>query len=124
MPDASFLKFAGVDNISAAELLTSFDVVLPLSERIPLEDGAFYVSDLTGCTVSDGETDLGTVIDVHFPSSTDGKRLEDAAPILVLQRANGDEVMVPFAKEFLQTPDLANKRLLMRLPKGLVEVND
>ena len=116
-------KFAGVDSISEAEALAGHDVVLPSSERVTLAGDEFYVSDLNGCIVSDGSADLGTVVDVHFPSNTDGKRLEDAAPILIVERSDGDELMIPLAKEFLKNADLGNKRLLMQLPKGLVDIN-
>ena len=86
------------------------------------------MSDLQGCVVvnlagGDGPDELGTVTDVHFPADTAGRRLEDAAPILVIERAGGDEILVPLAKEFLEHPDLANRRIEMRLPHGLVEAN-
>ena len=122
------LKFAESASIADAETLVGGDVVLPASQRVTLDADTFYVSDLQGCVVvntagGDGADELGTVTDVHFPTNTAGKQLTDAAPILVVTRANGDEVLIPLAKEFLQNPDLANRRLEMRLPQGLVEAN-
>ena len=122
------LKFAGVDSISDAEQLAGRHVLLPIAERAPLEDGTFYVDDLRGCTVvnlagGDGPDEIGTITDVHFPTDSAGAKLHDAAPILVVTRANGDEVLIPLAKEFLEAPDLASRRIGMRLPAGLVEAN-
>ncbi len=121
------LKFANCNSITEAEQLAGCDVVLPAAQRVTLEHDTFYVSDLLGCVVvnlaGDGPENLGTVTDVHSPTDSTGRRLEDAAPILVVTRLNGDEVMIPLAKEFLQHPDLANRLIEMRLPKGLIEAN-
>lgn len=122
------LKFRGCDSISDAERLAGHDVVLPSSKRVTLDADTFYVTDLLGCTVvnlagGDGPDELGTVTDVHFPANTAGKRLDDAAPILVVTRADGDEILIPLAKEFLQHPDLSQRRIEMHLPPGLVEAN-
>src|SRR5438105_6530054 len=95
------LHLAGIESISDAENLNGQEVVVPVSERLPLEADAAYVSDLIGCTVYDGETALGVVEDVQFPTTSDGSRLEDAAPLLVLASQNGGEVLIPFAKAFL-----------------------
>jgi hypothetical protein len=42
--------------------------------------------------------------------------------LLVVRGATG-EVLVPFAKSFLRTLDIAGKRLEMALPEGLVDLN-
>lgn len=122
------LKFSDCNSITEAEALAGYDVVLPASERVSLAADTFYVSDLLGCAVinlagGDGPDELGTVTDVHFPTDTTGKRLETAAPILVVTRANGDEVLIPLALEFLRNPDLTLRRIEMHLPHGLVEAN-
>lgn len=118
------LHFEGIDSITAAEGLARFEVVIPDSERALLEEGSFYVDDLVGCTIIDAENTIGVVQDVHFPTDTHGKRVENAVPILVVQRANGDELLIPLAKEFLHQPDIANKRIDMHLPDGLLDMND
>ena len=122
------MKFAHCSDISSAELLVGSDVALPSSQRVTLEADTFYVSDLQGCVVvnlagGDGPDEVGRVTDVHFPTDTAGRRLDAAAPILVVERANGDEVLIPLANEFLKHPDLANRRIEMQLPRGLVEAN-
>ncbi len=122
------LKFNQSSTIADAEAMVGQDIVLPVSQRVTLDADTFYVSDLQGCVVvnlagGDGPDELGTITDVHFPTNTAGKRLENAAPLLVVSRANGDEVLIPLALEFLQHPDLKNRRLEMHLPLGLVEAN-
>ena len=64
-PGNAHLSFRGVDTISDAERLTGCEVRVPLSERVPLEPGEFFTSDLVGCEVVDRRTgeSLGQVSD-------------------------------------------------------------
>jgi 16S rRNA processing protein RimM len=118
------LQFAGVDSISAAEQLAGKEVVVPAEARMPLESGAAYISDLIGCTVYDGGEAVGTVEDVQFATTPDGtRRLEDAAPLLVVQAPDQGEILIPFANEYLVELDSAGKSIRMTLPEGLTKVN-
>jgi 16S rRNA processing protein RimM len=118
------LRFAGFDSIKQAEQLAGKEVLVPLAERTPLADGASYISDLIGCTVYDRDRPLGTVAAVDFPTTPDGaRRLDAAAPLLVLTSPSGDQVLVPFARAFLLALDPAAKSIRMALPEGLAELN-
>ena len=123
------LKFMGIESIEAVEALAGTEVLVPHSERVALgHQNEFYISDLQGCVLvnvagGDGPNDLGTITDVHFATDRNGKKLANAAPILVVAKPNGDEILVPLANEFLRNPDLANRRIEMALPNGLVEAN-
>jgi len=118
------LHFAGVDTIERAEQLAGKDVIVPLDERLPLDPGAAYISDLVGCTVYDREVAVGVVESVEFAATADGsRRLEEAAPLLALRSPEGVEILVPFASAFLVELDVAAKRIRMELPEGLAEIN-
>ncbi len=118
------LHFAGIDSISAAELLAGNDVLIPASERLPLEDDSIYISELVGSTVYDGDRAIGIVDDVQFATTADGsRRLEDAAPLLEVTSSEGDEILIPFVKDFLVAVDPERKRIEMKLPEGLIEIN-
>jgi 16S rRNA processing protein RimM len=118
------LKLQGIDSIEAAERLADFEVVIPSEQRVALEDDdTEYIADLLDCTLVDGEHIIGIVEDVHFPTNTAGARLEDAAPLLVIRSPSGDEHLIPFAKAWIQTIDVAAKRIEMRLPDGLLDIN-
>ncbi len=122
------MKFAAVESIEAAESLTGAEVLLPHQERVALGPNEFYISDLRGCVLvnvadGDGPDELGTITDVNFATDRNGRKLENATPVLVVTRNNGDEVLVPLAMEFLRNPDLTNRRIKMALPHGLVEAN-
>ncbi|MGH9516283.1 MAG: ribosome maturation factor RimM [Terriglobales bacterium] len=108
------LKFAGIDSISDAEVLIGCELQLPASERAPLEPGAFYVSDLVGCTLLDRGREVGVVSDVRFGAGE--------APLLVVGSGK-NEHEIPYAQVFLERADLEHKRIEMNLPEGLLEVN-
>jgi 16S rRNA processing protein RimM len=109
------LKFRGVESISDAELLVGAELQLPRSERAELEPGWTYLSDLVGCTVFDGEREIGPIEDVTFGAGE--------APLLVVKSGGKLPYEIPFAEEFLVKVDLERKQIRMRLPEGLLEVN-
>jgi 16S rRNA processing protein RimM len=108
------VKFTGMDSISAAETLVGCELQVPREQRGRLEPGWAFVSDLAGCTVFDGDRELGKVADVRFGAGE--------APLLVL-KAGTREYEIPFAEAYLQSVDLAGGAIRMRLPDGMLEVN-
>jgi 16S rRNA processing protein RimM len=118
------LQFAGIETISDAEAIAGLDVLVPREERRQLDDDSVYISELVGCTVYDGATAVGVVEDVQFATTADGaRRLTDAAPLLEITSLTGDEILIPFVKAFLVAVDTEAKRIEMKLPEGLIEVN-
>jgi 16S rRNA processing protein RimM len=111
------LKFAGVDSISDAETLVGSEIQIPRSERAALGSDEFYVSDLIGCTVIDSGREIGRVVgrvrDVQFGSGE--------APLLVIEGEK--EYLVPFAAAYIEKIALEQKRLEMKLPEGLLELD-
>jgi len=106
------LKFRGVDSIAQAEALRGAEVRIPRSERIPLEAGEFFASDLVGCEVADlssGES-LGKVA-----------AWDDAggAGLLVLESG----LLIPFARTICVDIDPEARRIGVRLPEGLKDLN-
>ena len=130
------LTIEGVSSITAAETLSGLDVLVPREERMETEEDASYISDLIGCAVHDvpathsratppgPETLIGIVNDIHFPSTPDGtRRLDDVAPLLSVLSPTGSEILIPYARDFLISLDVQQRRILMTLPSGLLEVN-
>lgn len=115
------LKFGGIDSIGEAEVLAGCELQVPRSQRIELPAGEVYVSDLVGCSVFKVEMghapslhEIGTVTDVTFGAGE--------APLLVIR--SGQRMMeIPFAAEYIVRQDLAAKRLELKLPEGLLELD-
>lgn len=108
------LKFAGVDSIEDAETLLGGEIQIPAQERTELEEGAYYISDLLGCRVSDQGRELGAVADVNFGAGT--------APLLIV-KDGGREWMIPFVESYLVQLDVPAKRIEMKLPEGMLELD-
>jgi 16S rRNA processing protein RimM len=118
------LAFAGIDSIEKAEEIAGLHVLVPTEERVPLEEDAEYISDLIGCMVLDGAAAIGTVTGVEFATTPDGsRRLEAAAPLLTVTGPDGGEMLIPYVQAFLISVDAAAKRIEMKLPEGLLEIN-
>ena len=131
------LKLAGVDSISAAELLAGRELLMLSSDLPPLEADTWFVRDLIGCELFDGAILVGEITGVEYPMAPDGRtRLPDAAPLLEVTNNPGprsntaplsneslrdtEPVLIPFIKSWLESVDLERKRLVMHLPPGLV----
>jgi 16S rRNA processing protein RimM len=118
------LQFAEVDTITQAEGLAGLEVIVPHEERMALDDESVYISELIGCIVYDGSTAVGEITDVQFPATSDGaRRLEEAVPLLEVTSPDGDEILIPFAKDFVVEVNTERKRIDMTLPSGLLDVN-
>jgi 16S rRNA processing protein RimM len=109
------LKFAGVDSISDAVALIGSELQVPRADRAQLEEGWSYVSDLVGCEVFDKGQLIGRIEDVQFGAGE--------APLLILASGSGKKYDVPFAEAYVEGVDLGGKRLRMRLPEGMLEIN-
>ncbi len=109
------LKFAGVDSISEAEALVGCELQVPRSQRLPLEAGWNYVSDLAGCAVLDHGREIGHIEDVQFGAGE--------APLLMVRDATARLLEIPFAQAYIESVDVERKQVRMNLPEGLLEVN-
>ncbi len=117
------LKLAGIEGISDAEALAGYKVQIPKTQRVALDSETYYVSDLIGCTLLDDDVPLGTISDVQFPVNADGHRLQDSAPLFILGREDGGEVLIPFARAFVRRIDIDSRQVFMTLPAGLLDLN-
>lgn len=107
------LKFSGVDTISDAEALVGSELQISASERVEVEAGTAFVSDLIGCAVWDGTREIGRVQDVQFGAGE--------APLLIVK--GSAEFEVPYAEAYLKSVDVNRKEIHMSLPEGMLEIN-
>jgi 16S rRNA processing protein RimM len=109
------LKFEGIESINDAEPLLGAELQLPSAERAKLEPGWTYLSDLVGCTVFDGQREIGDIQDVQFGAGE--------APLLVVKSGGKLPYEIPFAEAYLEKLDLPQKQVWMKLPEGMLDVN-
>ena len=113
------LHFEGVNSISDAEKLTNCIVAIPEDQRVNLGSDEAYIGDLIGCRIidvsrHDDPREVGTIDSVD--------RSTGPIPLLIV-RASEREVLIPFAKAYLRSLDLQNRRVEMNLPDGLIDLN-
>jgi 16S rRNA processing protein RimM len=105
-------KLEGVDTITDAEALYGSEIRVPLSQRITLDAGEYFQSDLIGCEVVERST--GESVGVVTAWDDGG-----GSGLLVV---NG-ELLVPFARTICVNIDPAAKRITVELPAGLRDLN-
>lgn len=107
------LAIAGVDTISQAETLAGAELWADAREPVPVGADEYRYRDLIGCVVvtAAGET-VGRV------TAVEGER---GANRLVVTGGRA-EVLIPLAAEMC-TVDLAARRITVRPPEGLLELN-
>jgi len=114
----AIFHFEGCDSISEAEKLVGLEVQLPLSERVVLPEGRYYITDLAGCEVWEAAARVGMVRDVQITGEgTPG------TPLLVVETPAG-ELLIPLAEEICRRVDVAARRIEVVLPEGLRELNE
>jgi 16S rRNA processing protein RimM len=115
----ALFQFSGVDSIEAAHGMIGWHVQIPLSERLPLGQDEYYVTDLEGCTVLDED---GAVLGIMTHVQELGEK-KSGTPVLMVQGAEG-EILIPLATEICLRIDPAAREIVVRLPPGLRELND
>lgn len=116
------MQFEGVASIDDADKLRGLEIQVPLSKRALLPAGRYYISDLVGCEVWEegAAVPLGVVRQVQ-PLAEAGRTPEAWA--LAVATATGGELLIPLAAEICFAIDVAARRISVRLPEGLRELN-
>jgi 16S rRNA processing protein RimM len=108
------LKFAGVDSISAAEAFVGCWVEIPADQAMPLPEGTYFDHDLIGCSVEDTSGNrIGTVIEVLHIAGNDQ---------LVVKHLDR-ELLIPAVESICVQISLGEKRILVDLPEGLMDLS-
>jgi 16S rRNA processing protein RimM len=121
----AIFQFEGVGTIAEAERLRGAEIQVLFSERRPLPPDRYYLSDLAGCAVwEEGATaPLGTVREVQFTGANGaGGASAVEAWVLAVDAAEG-ELLIPLAAEICIRIDTASRRIDVRLPEGLRQLN-
>jgi 16S rRNA processing protein RimM len=105
------LKFRGRERPEQVRELIGGEIQIPLEERMPLPEGAFYESDLLGLRVEQKGRNLGVVAEL-FRTGAEGVNL-------VIRDRNHRELMIPLARAFVRDVDLDRGVIQVDLPPGL-----
>jgi 16S rRNA processing protein RimM len=106
--DEAVVAFRHVNSRNEAEALKGRELFVARAALPEAEEGEFYHTDLIGLRAEDGDgRAIGTVAAIlNF----------GAGDVMVLQRADGDEVFLPFSHDVVPTIDLENGRVIVVEP--------
>ncbi len=108
------LKFAGIDDIGAAEAFIGCWVQVPSEEAVKLPEGTYFDHDLIGCVVQNTQgTDVGIVDDV----------LRIAENSLLVVKGSGREYLIPAVESICIRVSIEEKRILIDPPEGLLDLD-
>lgn len=106
------IKFKGIDNIDAANLLKNSYLIVDREKEEPLEEGRYYIVDMLGIDVYTEEGNLlGKLDDIYNTGSND---------IYVVKDELGKQVLLPALKEVIKQVDIENKKMVVHLIPGLI----
>jgi 16S rRNA processing protein RimM len=107
------VKFEDVDTEEDADAIMGCELYLPLSFLPKLEGNQFYYHEVIGFEVEDQRLGVvGKIVSIN--DST-------AQPLFEVLNGNV-EMLIPMIDQFLIKVDRDNKKVIMNLPEGLVEM--
>jgi 16S rRNA processing protein RimM len=135
------IRLEGIDTRDQAEALRNHVLVVPESDRLPLDDDEFHVADLVGMTVVEqtSQTVIGTVVDVipaghdllaverpnQHPAESEGPEPpphpDRRKSAKVRKKKPSPPLLIPFVKDIVPVVDLETGRIEITPPDGLLE---
>ena len=107
------LKFAGYDDMNAAEGLRDARVLITKDQLVKLPADNYYEFDLVDCEViTTGGRTVGKVT---------GVQSYGAAPLLVVSDTKREH-LIPLVSSICLDIDIANKRIVVDPPEGLLDL--
>ena len=107
------LSFKEFNSINDIEKYKGCDLYVTRENAVPLKEDEFYISDIIGSEVfEENEEKLGELTDVLKTGAND---------VFVVKLPDKKEVLIPVIKEFVPDMDIANKKVTVKLMKGMLD---
>ncbi|WP_457569699.1 ribosome maturation factor RimM [Desulfurobacterium sp.] len=105
-------KFKEIENRDQAESSIKTELYIKKEEVVPLENGEFFFEDLIGCKViTEEDKTVGKVKEImEMPASH----------ILVVEKEDGREALIPFIDEFVKEINVKEKQIKIKPIEGLI----
>lgn len=134
------VQLAGVETVEAAAALRGSLLLVPESDRLPLEAGEYHVRDLINLPVFLQETGelLGTVVDMisaghdvlvvaaesKSPAANLSEEDLNSGKKQKRKKPKKPQLLIPFVMEIVPVVDLELGRIEITPPPGLLDVNN
>ncbi len=106
------VQLAGITYMNTALTLKNFYLELPESELLPLPEGHYYIFQIVGLSVYEGEQFLGKVTDVINSPAND---------LYLVETPQKKTFYIPAVKDIVRKIDVEAGRIDVQLPFGLLE---
>lgn len=113
--NAFLLKLEEINSIEDAEKLKGAVITANEEDMPPLPEGVFYLRDIIGLEVYEGERHIGKIYDWIETGPNN---------VYVIKRPSGKDVLIPAIDEVVKKIDIENKVMSVELLKGLMEDED
>lgn len=109
--DRWLVLFSHIKDRNSAEMLRGQYMLIPEEDAMPLGEHENYAHDLIGLDVqtADGKS-LGQVVEILFTPAND----------VYIVRSRQSETLIPATREVILNVDLAERRMMVALPEGLL----
>ena len=107
------VKFEDVDDEAEADSIMGCEIYLPINMLPKLEGNKFYFHEVIGFEIEDKRVGVfGKIVSIN-----------DSTSQPLFEVINGNvEILIPMIDQFLVKIDRENKKVIMDLPEGLVEM--
>jgi len=106
------LTCAEIPDMNTAEKLKGQYLEIPQRELKPLSAGSFYIFQLIGLDVYEGDQYLGKLCEVLQPGSND---------VFVVKTPESKELYLPALKSVVREVDFNGNRMQVKIPPGLLD---
>jgi len=108
------IKLDGITTRNHAEEMVGSVLLIPPEKALPLGDDEYYVRDLIGLQVETQDGELLGTINKTFPTG--------ANDVYVVRDGDGNSFMIPAVKDVILNVSIPEKKVVVRLMEGLLEL--
>ena len=103
------LKFVDVDDIGAAMEYKGFEIKISKDERLKLDEDIYYMDDIVGIDVYQGQDYLGELTTIIETGAND---------VYVIENEE-DKLLLPALKDVVLEVDIEEGEMIVEVPRGL-----
>ena len=104
------LDLVGIETMTEAENYIGNYIVIDKKDRMHLNENNYYIEDLIGLRVYEGDTYLGKLTDVMQPGSND---------VYIITLEDGKELLLPAIKSVILEVNIESGLMKVTVPEGL-----
>lgn len=105
-------KFKDIDTMNDGELLKDYVIRVDDEDAIPLDDDEYFIRDLMGLNVYEDDILIGIIKDIIVTGAND---------VYVIGNEDKKDILIPAIKQCIVNIDIKNKKMEVKLLKGLVD---